>query len=169
MKQRSVFFVALVLLLVSNIAFSQDSRRTEKFKIPFTDTGFFVGQCGTFDVLTDFAGIYSGTLVYDKSGAVVQTIQHIRVIGESIYYNSTDPTKSVIGGPGEREMDRIVTESGLQYTSGPLFKIRIPGYGLILAETGHFVFDTTTGQFLFNSGHNQVVDQDLAALCDYLK
>ncbi len=169
MKQRSVFAVAFVLLLMSSVALAQVNGRTEKFKVPFTDTGYFVGQCANFNVLTDFAGIYSGTLVYDKSGSVVQIIQHIRLIGESIYYNSTDPTKSVLGGPGEREMDRIITETGLQYTSGPLFKIRIPGYGLIFAETGHFVFDTATGQFLFNSGHNQIVDQDLAALCDYLK
>jgi hypothetical protein len=169
MKQGSVVAVTVVLLLMSSVAFSQDNRRTEKFSIPVTQTGVLVGQCGNFDVLNDFTALVSGTIVYDKSGVAVQTIEHVRVIGESIYYNSANPTKSVLGGPGEGEMHRIDGTTGIVYISGPSWKIRISGYGLIFAETGHVVFDETTGQIFFNSGHNQFLDQDLAAVCNYLK
>lgn len=171
MKQRSVFAFAIALLLMSSVAFSQGSRRTEKFSIPVTQTGGLVGQCGNFDVLTDFAALMSGTIVYDKYGVAVQQILHWRLIGESIYYNSTNPAKSVFGGPAEHELDRIDFATGLAYVAGPSFKIRVPGYGLIFAETGHIVVDETQNPpvVVQNSGHNQMVDQDLAALCNYLK
>ena len=169
MKQRSAVAIAFVLLLVSSVALSQNNGRTEKFSIPVTQTGVVVGQCGNFDVLNDFTALLSGTIVYDKSGVAVQTIQHYRLIGESIYYNSANPEKSVLGGPAEHELDRIDMTTGIVYVSGPSFKIRVPGYGLIFAETGHIVIDETTGQVVFNSGHNQYVDQDLAALCNHLK
>ncbi len=169
MKKSVLIAASVTLLLMSSVAFGQDKRRTEKFAFPYNQTGFFVGQCGTFDVLTDFTSLITGINVYDKSGQFVELIQHIRVIGESRYYNSTDPAKEVLGGPGERENDRFDAATGLIYVSGPVFKIRIPGYGLIFAETGHAVIDANTGQFLFNSGHNQWADQDLAAVCNYLK
>ncbi|MBZ5613539.1 MAG: hypothetical protein LAO23_05980 [Acidobacteriia bacterium] len=169
MKQGSVVAVTVVLLLMSSVAFSQDNRRTEKFSIPVTVTGALIGQCGNFDVLSDWVALLSGTILYDKSGVAVQTIQHYRLIGESIYYNSANPAKRVFGGPAEHELDRIDGTTGIVYVSGPSFKIRVPGYGLIFAETGHLVFDETTGQLLFNSGHNQFYGQDLAAVCNYLK
>jgi hypothetical protein len=168
MKQRSVV-VAVILLLMSSVAFSQDNRRTEKFSIPVTVTASLVGQCGNFDVLSDWVALLSGTVLYDKSGVAVQTIQHYRLIGESIYYNSANPAKAVNGGPAEHELDKIDVTTGIVYVSGLSFKIRVPGYGLIFAETGRYIFDENTGQVLFNSGHNQFLDQDLAALCNYLK
>jgi hypothetical protein len=73
----------------------------------------------------------------------------------------------VTGGPAEAENARFV--GGYLYLSGPSWKIRVPGYGLIFAETGRGVKDLQTGEFVFNSGHNQFLEQDLAALCAYLK
>ena len=169
MRQRSVFAVGVVLLLVSSVAFSQDNRRTEKFAIPVTEVGIVVGNCGNFDVLNDYAALLSGTIVYDKSGLSVQMIQHYRLIGEDIYYNSTNPAKSVLGGPAEHELDRLDLTTGIVYVSGPSFRVRVPGYGVLFYETGHLVFDENTGQVLFNSGHNQFYGQDLTALCNYLK
>jgi hypothetical protein len=169
MKQRSVVAVAVILLLMSSVAFSQDNRRTEKFAIPLTEVGIVVGHCGNFDVLNDYAALLSGTIVFDKSGVAVQMIQHYRLIGEDIYYNSTNPAKSVLGGPAEHELDRLDMTTGIVYVSGPSFRVRVPGYGVIFAETGHLVFDENTGQVLFNSGHNQFYGQDLDALCSYLK
>ena len=162
-------FTFTTTLALAVVAFGQNNGRTEKFAIPVTQTGYLVGQCGKFDVLTDFTALIRGTIVYDKSGVAVQTIQHLGVIGESIYYNSTSPIKSVLGGPAEHDNEKIVSATGIMSFSGPIFKIRIPGYGLIFAETGRVVIDLTTGQVISNSGHNQLFDQDLAALCEYLK
>ncbi len=169
MKQRTLVAVTFFLLLMSSFAFSQDNGRTQKFSFPLTITGYLMGHCGNFDVLTDYVILLSGTILYDKSGVPVQQIQKIRTLGESVYYNSTDPDKSVLGGPAEVEQDRIDLVKGLIYLSGPSFKVRVPGYGLIFAQIGLSVYDLNTGQLLFNSGLNQLGDQDVAALCNYLK
>ena len=150
-------------------AFSQEKRRTEKVRFQDTVAGFVVGQCQGFDVLADWTALLTATIVYDKSGQVVQQIQSYRVIGEDRYYNSANPNKEVNGGPGENEESRLDAATGLIFFSGLSWKIRLPGYGLIFEETGHMVLDTTTGQWLSDAGHNRSVDQDLAALCNYLK
>ncbi len=66
-------------------------------------------------------------------------------------------------------MDRVVFSDGTMSISGPYFKIRVPGYGVIFAESGHQVMDLATGQVISNSGPNQFIDGDAAALCQYLK
>ncbi len=164
-----MFAVFVVLLMTGSVAFGQDKRRTEKFSIPLAFTGVSVGVCVGFEVLSDWTSLYTGTLLYDKSGQFVQQVDHVRVIGESRYYNSTDPAKEVMGGPGEMVQGRLDAATGLYYLSGDPYKVRVPGYGLIWSETGLVVYDTNTGQYTFNTGHNQFVDQDLTALCDYLK
>jgi hypothetical protein len=168
MRHRSVVAVVVVLLLMSSVGFGQGQGRSEKFTVgPFGTSAFVVGSCGTFDVLADWVALLTGNLVYNKSGEVKNDVEHYRVIGESLYYNSTNAAKAVTGGPAEAENARYV--GGYLYLSGPSWKIRVPGYGLIFAETGHAVRDLQTGNFVFNSGHNQFLDQDLAALCAYLK
>jgi len=95
-----------------------------------------------------------------------------RVIGHSTYYNSSDPDKFVLGGPGEVETDHTIYENGvpvMTLSSGTIFKIILPGYGPIFLETGRVIYDFETGQYAPNSGHNQWVDQDLAALCSVLE
>jgi hypothetical protein len=168
-KKRSVFAVVVVLLLMSSVAFSQDNRRTEKFAFPIAVAGQFIGQCNDFQVLTDYTVLITGTDRYDKSGQFVQEILKARLMGESRYYNSTNDAKEVLGGPGEVENDRWNAAQGLVYVTGLIFKVRVPGYGLIFAETGRAVLDLNTGEWGFNSGHNQWVDGDVAALCNYLK
>jgi hypothetical protein len=118
---------------------------------------------------TDYVFLVTGTNRYDKSGQFITYRYQVKLIGESVYYNSTNPEKSVPGGPGEVENHRSDPKTGLDNVSGLSFKVRIPGYGLVFAETGHWVYDYSAGEWVFNSGHNQFVDQDLAALCEYLK
>ena len=172
MNRRCVLGVAIAFLIAGSVTFAQGQRRTEKFVIgPEAAAGFVVGHCedGDFDVLTDFVFLMTGTDRYDKLGQFVTERYQYKVIGESVYYNSTDPEKSVPGGPGEVENHQFNPKTGLYNGAGLSFKVRIPGYGLIFAETGHFVYDYSAGENVFNSGHNQFMDQDLAALCKYLK
>jgi hypothetical protein len=159
-KPRNVVALLVVLLLIGSVGFSESQRRTEKFYIPLPPaTGLFIGSCGSFDILSEGTALMTGTNVYDKSGQFVMQIMHFRVIGESLYYNSTNKAKAVAGGPGEGEIQRFDAATGLVYGSGPSWKVRVPGYGLIWAETGHFVYDTNTGEFVFNSAHNQFIDR----------
>ena len=169
MRHRSVVAVVVVLLLMGSVGFGQGQGRSEKYTIgPFGAIGEVVGNCGTFDVKVDYVALITGNLVYNKSGQLVNDVGHFRVIGESLYYNSENPAKAVTGGPVELENSRTL-DGYMYYGSGPSWKIRVPGYGLIFAETGHIIYDQRAQEILFNAGHNQFVDKDLAALCDYLK
>ena len=172
MKHRCVLGVAIAIMIAGSLTLAQGQGRIEKFGIgPEAAVGFMVGHCadGNFDVLTDYVVLITGTIRYDKSGQYITDRYQVKLIGESVYYNSTDPEKSVPGGPGEVENHRFDSKTGLYTGAGLSFKVRIPGYGLIFAETGHFVYDYSAGENVFNSGHNQFMDQDLAALCKYLK
>ena len=169
MKLRRVLLFAVVFVLLGTVGFGESKRRTEKIVVgPIYVVGLVIGDCGSFEVLSDFVALIGGTALYDKSGLLVQEVSHY-LIGESVYYNSTDPTKSVVGGPAESENDRIDWASGFYYGTGPSYKVRVPGHGVIFMETGHWVANMNTGEYVFNSGQNQFVDGDVAALCDYLK
>jgi len=171
-RPRIIFAVAVAVILAGTIGFAQGQGRIEKFGIgPEASVGFKVGHCadGNFDVLTDYVFLITGTNRYDKSGQFVTDRFQLKVIGESVYYNSSDPAKSLPGGPGEVENHRTDPKTGLGFGAGLSFKVRIPGYGLVFAETGRFASDYSTGEYVFQSGHNQFADQDLAALCKYLK
>jgi len=172
MMRRCALGVAIAILIAGSVTFAQTQGRTEHYSIgPIADQGYPVGHCadGDFDVLTDYVFLMTGMVRYDKSGQPVADRYQFKVLGESVYYNSRNAQKSVAGGPGEVENKRLDPKTGFWSGSGVSFKIRIPGCGLIFAETGHFVYDPGTGKFLFNSGHNQMIGADLEALCDYLK
>ena len=172
MMRRCVIGVGIAILIAGGVTFAQGQSRIEKYGIgPEGAVGFVVGHCadGDFDVLTDYVVLITGTTRYDKSGQFITDRYQLKVIGESLYYNSKAPEKSVSGGPGEVENHGFDPKTGLYTGAGLSFKVRVPGYGLIFAETGHFVFDYSAGKYVFNSGHNQFMDQDLAALCEYLE
>ena len=58
--------------------------------------------------------------------------------------------------------------NGTLVSSGDIWKIKLPGYGMIFHETGRTVFDLATFTIQRDTGHNQFNDQDFAALCEAL-
>ncbi len=143
---------------------SQTQGRTEHYRIPLTDTAYYVGSCPDFDILNDYVGLMHGMLRCDMDGNPVQERYQFRLIGQSIYYNSTDPDKFVLGGPGEASEARIAYEDStpvLIFESGLIFKVVLDGYGPIFLNTGHDVFDLSTGEASFQKGIGPILDQGL--------
>ena len=175
MKLRAVLAFAVVFALAGTVGFGDSQRRTVKGSFgPFAETGAVVGQCDGFEVWADWVALITWVDVLDKDGQWVRSTQHYKVLGESHYYNSEDPDRVVAGGPGETENMNLDAASGVFYVHGLSWKARVPGYGLIWGETGNFVAQCDPYTFqncevASNTGHNQYNDQDLAALCDYLK
>ncbi len=108
----------------------------------------------------------------DKAGIPIQELNHFKIIGQTVYYNSTDPDKFVPGGPGEVERDRIIYVNGipaLDLMSGLSFKVVLEGYGPIFLQTGRTIFSLPTGQVIFSAGPNAYTAQDLEAMCNALR
>jgi hypothetical protein len=172
MSARKLLSFAVMFLLVATVSFGQ--KRTEKGSVVISAEGVFVAQCEGFQVLTDYVGLFSWADLFDKNGQWVKENSRFRLIGDSIYYNSKDATKSLPAGPGEAENDHFVAATGVWRFSGIVFKIKLPGHGLIFVETGETVYQCdpytwTNCVPVKNTGHNLWVDGDVAALCDHLK
>ena len=133
-----------------------------------------IGACSGFEIWVDWAGLITEMQLYDNQGNLLQGHFANRVIGESVWYNSTDASKAVTGGPGEVDSVQLDATTGSFRESGLGWKVRIPGYGVIFAETGTNVYQCDPYTFencvlISNVGFNQLADGDVAALCDYLK
>lgn len=169
MKCRSIAALAVVMLSVGSIAFAQ---RVVPYSYRLSDTGVFLTTCGDFDVLYDDVEFIHGVWVYDQGGLRKMRVLIVSTVGQTTYYNSTDPQKFVMGGPGEVQTARTLFDNGVRTQfagGGDLFRIVLPGYGPIYLESGHFVYDFVSGEFVFASGPNQFVEGDAAALCEYLR
>ena len=174
MLRASVGLLASVALLIPDLGVAKGGSRVEKYSVgPITMTMDIVG-CEGFDVKSTFTFEISGALHFDADGTLFMDILHLKPVGRGLYFNSTDPNKTVLGSPAEREFDRTVYVDGelsVVNIHGPTFMITVPGHGRIFSETGTLVLDYSTGNpvITFSSGLNQFYDQDGAALCNYLK
>ena len=178
MRVQRVLAIAVVSLFLVSLGFSQTQGRTEHYRIPVTDTALYLGTCyagdpAEFDILYDDVALIHGQVRYDKEGNPVQDVYQFKVIGQTIYYNSTNPDKFVLGGPGEAAEGRIVySEDGtpvLGFEAGLAFKVMLKGYGTIFFNTGLAIYDPETHELLFKAGPAQFWEKDIAAMCDALK
>jgi len=170
MLRRCVLMAAIAILITGGTAFAQNQGRTVKVEAT-NEARWSVGQCGTAEIVQWSNISMQETLRYDKSGRLVEELYHYKAIRPSIYYLS-DPsdllvpipnTKSLMGSAGQNETDRHDVINDLWYGSGNLLQITVPGYGRIFTENGHM-----GGYPFVNRGHNNLLEADVAALCDYL-
>jgi hypothetical protein len=180
-RHRIAVAVAIAVLFAGVVTFAQEQGRTIRENWTGGWSGVLTscpdGAGGTFDVWNDYTATYRRTTIYDKGGQIKQQVLKFRVTSD-LFYNVNDPSKYLMGKPGENEEGRLVYEGGnfvLESAAGPAVKVIIPGYGPVFMETGRWVGDPmyTT---LFNSGHNDfhdlINDGDPAAaeaFCNALK
>ena len=126
--------------------------------------GYHAADCGAFDILVDFTYEYSFKVYFDKDGNWTKYVERVRVVGNSLWYNSVNPEISFLGGPGENETYTWYPD-GRYIVSGLSVKITVPGSGLMILETGRTVFDTATWEILFQSGPSDFYG-DTTALCE---
>ena len=140
-----------------------------KVNFAFDTVGFLVGDCGTFQVWTDFHGEGFFIERFNQAGAVTKVNQHIN-FSQSIYYNSENPAIFIEGGPGELQNDHFDFTGDVPTLAitGLTFKVTLPGNGVIFHEAGRIVIDFETGEVLFQAGPHDFGDQEVAALCTAL-
>lgn len=164
MRLRVSTFVGIALLL-SSVAFGESQRRTEIVQFVIEPATEVVVECGDFEVLNSYAGVLRLMIRYDASGTEVQRITHF-LLTDSVYYNSTDPALS-IDGQAEHVNGRL--RDGIYYAAGPAYRVKVPGAGPILLWTGHWAFNTVTGEFEFFRGPAGISEEETAAICHALR
>ena len=131
---------------------------------PIENKGFFIGECGSFQVLADFTVVIPYTDHYNKQGELIFT--DYRLFSSDVtYYNSTDPSISVIEKGRDPEIARWNWEDGTIADMGKFFKITLPGQGVIYQMAGRLLIDIDTGEIFFSAGPKDFVEGNVAALC----
>lgn len=137
---------------------------------PLTLVGIPVGNCGDFNILTDYTVHSEFTLFYDNEGTPIRLTRKVFVEnGTSIYYNSNDPSYWLAGGPGERELNQFDLTTGIVATTGVSYKVVLPGSGVIFINAGRIVMNVATREIYFEAGQTQWYDGDFEALCSALR
>jgi len=175
MRSRLLVVAAtIVFLVMGSSTFGEGQGRTVKVSFIDTVTAGPQAQCDGFQIWADWVAQYTLIMHLDDAGNLLRQNNLYRVLGESIYYNSTDPAKAVSGGPGEVQPQSVNSVTGVIMFQGLGWKIRIPGAGIILAETGVTVLQCEPYTFancvvVRDAGWNQVNTGDWAAVCNYLQ
>jgi hypothetical protein len=168
--------VAVVaIMLAGSVGFTQGQGRPvqDRYMVgPFY--GDVQADCrdygvGDFKLLNDWAGAVHDVIFFEKDGVTPSRVIENFKITLDVFYNSKNPTKHVVGGPGENQESRFYYEDGVMVRhefSGPLFRVNLPRYGPIFIETGYSkLYYDGMWHLTFNSGHNQYQDRDYEALC----
>jgi hypothetical protein len=179
MMRRCVLGIAIAVLIAGGVTFAQQQGRMDKFDFTFAVPHQPMGPCGDAVIYGTYEIDGKEMDRYDKRGQLIQAVAQYRTVQPTIYWLGTpDPgferipnTNVVMGVAGEVEIDRLDFATGRLYAQGSIFQATVPGYGRIFSETGHGVMDmnATPWANLVNRGHNDYWEQDLAALCDYLR
>ncbi len=124
--------------------------------------GFLVADCGDFNALLDFTAQGHFIVRFDQDGVPIAVEQHIRFPAD-IYYNSNDPNIFLTGNAVQNDHFDLVNQ--VVATSGLLFKLTVPGHGVVFHQAGLVRVNLETGDVIFQAGPADFDEGDTAALC----
>ena len=159
--RRSATAVSLLVTTASLVGLSA-SAATATTPERFSGTAHGSGtiDCGTFqDNFVDH-GTYRGTTFFDTSGTPIKIVVHWKGI-------STD-VNSVTGFTLHEFNTQLRVFDLRDETfslSGGLIRMKFPGEGLLLHDTGRAVIDTSKGVFVFLSARHDVFELGDEAYC----
>jgi hypothetical protein len=177
MVRRLAFGIAVGLLVAGTVTFAQGQDRTDKFEFSFAVPNQFIGACGPYQVVARYEIAVVVMDRRDKNGDLVQEISSWRTIAPTLYFlaDYSDPPvrvndNTVLGVPGESEIDRYVAAENQIHAQGAIFQATVPGYGRVFSQTGNILLDMSTSPLtvLTHRHHNQYWDHDVAVVCAYL-
>jgi hypothetical protein len=155
--------LAATVLFASPVAAANGDRVVREEFGPFEILGQVAADCGDFTVLADTVYRGHATLRFDAAGNLLQISAHERFT--EVLYNSNDPTKYLSSNPQQASNLLVNIENSTEWVAGSIFKFTLPGVGVVLHDVGRLVYDTNTGEVLFQAGPQQYLNGDIAALC----
>jgi hypothetical protein len=131
-----------------------------------SDVNIDIGvSCGSFHVLLNNTFTERFTIFYNQAGNVTQAVFHARVVGT--LSNSMTGT-SVPVEAAFTETDTFSTPGDFSTVTitdtGQVFKVTLPGSGLILHDVGRVVF-APDGTIIFEGGPHQELHGQVDKLC----
>jgi hypothetical protein len=126
------------------------------------DTG---QSCGGFDIAQSDTVTETFTIFYDQAGNVTQAVFHDRA--EGTFSNSVTGTDVTWEGT-ENQTDTFATPGDFSTITttftAAIFKVTLPGGGLILHDVGRAVF-APDGTLTFEAGPHQLLNGQVDKLC----
>lgn len=132
----------------------------------FSDVNLDTGlSCSSFQILQSDTVTERFTIFYDQVGNVTQAVFHDRAQGT--FSNSVTGTSVPFEGTANRT-DTFATPGDFSTVTatftGDIFKVTLPGSGLILHDVGRAVF-APDGTITFEAGPHQLLHGEVQKLC----
>ena len=139
----------------------------DKFEYSYTGNEM-IADCGTFEVWDDYVVNARGIDRYDRDGDIVRTVIHNWGV-DRLYSPETGKSFSgrfAQGATIDWVKGIVWTEyQGVQATHGTVFRIAVPGAGVVFLDAGTYEFHLATGDILFQAGPKQFQEGDFTGLC----
>jgi hypothetical protein len=122
-------------------------------------------SCGSFQVLRSATNTARFTIFYNQAGNETQRVLHIRTVGtlsnsvtgKSVPFEADFTFTFTFATPGDSS---TVTRT----QTGQVYKVTLPGSGLILHDVGKVVF-APDGTITFEGGPHQLLHDQVQQLC----
>jgi hypothetical protein len=132
----------------------------------FSDVNIDTGQsCGSFEILQSDTVTERFTIFYDQAGNVTQAVFHDRA--EGTFSNSVTDNSVPFEGTANQTLTFATPGDFSTITTtftGDIFKVTLPGGGLILHDVGRAVFEPD-GTITFEAGPHQLLHGEVQKLC----
>jgi hypothetical protein len=171
---KKLFQIVIILAMVGMSLGSISAPASANTKETCTTTYHFynpdAGICANGQhVVEDSIGIVVTTIHRDSEGKLFIQEEDVTMIGG--FYLLDQPWKRL--DYDNAHWKNFIKPSGLSPSSGVVVKVIVPGYGILVKDIGHIVFewDTTLGYWVpirFAGEHDLVPSWNFSFMCDYL-
>ncbi len=167
---RIITLLALVGAILGSITIPASANTKETFTTTYYWYNPDGGICSNGQhVVEDSIGIVVTTIHRNAEGKLFIQEEDVTMIGG--FYLLDQPWKRL--DYDNAHWKNFIKPSGLSPSSGVVVKVIVPGYGILVKDIGHIVFewDTTLGYWVpirFAGEHDLVPSWNFSFMCDYL-
>jgi hypothetical protein len=166
--RRILLLITVAAMMAAMLAAMADSAAATK---PIVEEGTItpdepvpIGDCDGFQVLDDFVLNFRTKLFFDENGELVRIVEQIN--GTDTFINSATGKQFTSRFQNTEHFD--FTAQPVRAVTGVQALLTVPGSGAVLLDVGRIVTNLETDEVTFQAGPHQLVEGDLAGLCEAL-